>query len=274
MTGPTSHERAFESLPELSLGALDGVERDAVEEHVRGCQICRRELESLDAVTGALGESVAPVPMEPARSSELRERLIARARSESPASSASVRELPRTRGGMSGGWLAAAALLLVAGIGSAWLLRERSSTLAQLRSAEARVEVAEAAIRERDRQLAERSAMLAALTGPDVAVVNLASREAQDPSARMFWDRATNQWTLVGHNLPQPAAGRTYQLWLITANERISAGTFRPGADGDAVVRATYALDRDALVAIAVTEEPEGGVPQPTGSIVISGQTR
>ena len=80
----------------------------------------------------------------------------------------------------------------------------------------------------------------------------------------MFWDQSVDAWTFVAHNLPKPKTGRTYQLWLVTAKQKISAGTFMPGANGDAVVRATYALPKDALAAIAVTDEPEAGSAQPT----------
>jgi hypothetical protein len=39
-----SHTRAFELLPWLINGTLAGSERDSVEEHVRACIVCRREL--------------------------------------------------------------------------------------------------------------------------------------------------------------------------------------------------------------------------------------
>jgi anti-sigma-K factor RskA len=37
------------------------------------------------------------------------------------------------------------------------------------------------------------------------------------------------------------------------------------------MVRATYALARDSLRAVAVTDEPAGGMPQPTGQFVVIG---
>ena len=113
--------------------------------------------------------------------------------------------------------------------------------------------------------------MLAALTGPQVHVVGLAAATARNPRALMFWDQATNRWTFIAHNLAPLAPGRTYQLWLVTDKAKISAGTFAVSASGDAVVQATYPLASNALKAVAVTEEPAGGVPQPTGSIVIVG---
>jgi hypothetical protein len=42
--GPLSHERALELLPWLVNGTLQAAERDALEQHVRACIVCRREL--------------------------------------------------------------------------------------------------------------------------------------------------------------------------------------------------------------------------------------
>jgi hypothetical protein len=121
--------------------------------------------------------------------------------------------------------------------------------------------------------LSEREQQLLSVTGPDVAVVELASTASLPPAGRMFWDRASARWTFVANNLPQLESGRTYQLWLVTANAKISAGTFTPDASGIAVVRATYDLPRSALAAVAVTEEAAGGAPQPTGAILLVGST-
>jgi hypothetical protein len=41
---PLSHTRAFELLPWLINGTLAGAERDSVEQHLRGCIVCRREV--------------------------------------------------------------------------------------------------------------------------------------------------------------------------------------------------------------------------------------
>jgi anti-sigma-K factor RskA len=122
--------------------------------------------------------------------------------------------------------------------------------------------------------LAQRERTLLAMAGADVKVVELVA-DNRRPNARMFWAQSTNTWTMFAHNLPAPPQGRTYQLWLITRdNQRISAGTFAPDPSGNAVVSAQYPLAADALQMIAVTEEPAGGVPQPTGGIVIAGQPK
>ena len=80
----------------------------------------------------------------------------------------------------------------------------------------------------------------------------------------MFWDQRHDAWTFVAHQVPMPKAGRTYQLWLVTPTAKISAGTFAPTPDGEVMMQATYALPKDSLAAVAVTDEPMGGSPEPT----------
>lgn len=168
--------------------------------------------------------------------------------------------------GRSAWWIAAAAVLALAAVAFALrsAVRERNSAQADLAASALQLDQL------RD-SLAATEEMLSALTGPSVQVVSLAATGSRDPRGRMFWDQVADRWTLVAHDLPAPAPGRTYQLWVITtAGEKVSAGTFEPVA-GRALVQATYALPRDQLSAVAVTEEPAGGVPQPTGAIVIAG---
>jgi hypothetical protein len=122
-----------------------------------------------------------------------------------------------------------------------------------------------------ERAFAARDSLVGSLTGPSVRVIGLTSGAAKNPRALMFWDKARDRWTFVAHDLPPLPPNRTYQLWLVTASQKISAGTFAVTANGGAFVEATYPLDQNALQAVAVTEEPAGGVPQPTGAPVVVG---
>jgi anti-sigma-K factor RskA len=75
----------------------------------------------------------------------------------------------------------------------------------------------------------------------------------------------------TGANLPQLPPGRTYQLWVVTAQAPISAGLLRPDAQGG--VNGTFATPQDIPqpVAMAVTVEPDGGVRAPTGDKYLVG---
>jgi anti-sigma-K factor RskA len=108
------------------------------------------------------------------------------------------------------------------------------------------------------------------MAGPDVKIVSLSSANAAQ-MGRMFWNRQSNEWTIVVYTMRPPKPGMTYQVWLMTDSAKISAGTFQPDASGHAFMQAKYSLDRNALKAVAVTEEPAGGMPSPTGPIIASG---
>lgn len=175
-------------------------------------------------------------------------------------------------GGRMGNWLAlAASLALVATAAQLWRVSSERDSLRQ--NLGARVGGYAQQVSALQSAVAKRDSAIAALTGPDMKVVELTSRASRDPAARMFWNRKTQQWTMYAYNLSPPPAGRTYQVWLITSGAAapVSAGTFTPGAGGSAVLEANYPLARDALLQVAVTEEPAGGVPAPTGRMVIAG---
>lgn len=282
MTRELSHTDAREMLALQALDALTGEEQSAVRAHISYCVECQRETAGLRDASGLLAYTVRVRPMNSSQSARLRSRLVARAAADSQPgrtsgsdASPGVIALQRTAAVPArperkfGGWLLAAALAFAAiGIGAyALTLRRHADELG------GRLANTEANLRSTAGQLAQRDSMLAGLLSPSVQVVELAATGTRAPSARMFWNQATDTWTFVAHNLPEAGPGRTYQLWLITPDQRkLSAGVFVPNAQGTAVVRAQYALARDSLLMVAVTEEPAGGVPQPTGSIVLAGK--
>ena len=280
-----THEEARDSLEALALDALDVEERAAVAAHVARCVSCQQELEALQATAAELAYAARPMPMSSAQRDRIRARLVGRAAADRPAAPELHVSQPRTILVPHGGyheaphlpqhWLTtktswyamAATLVATVSLGALWqVTQERDS----LRAATQMLSLRTAQVDSLRTTVADRDGMIANLTGPDVAVVTLASAGVRAPSARMFWDRAVNAWTFVAHNLPAPKTGRTYQLWLVTANAKINAGTFAPDSNGNAVVRATYPL-KDALAAVAVTDEPSAGSPQPTTTPLILG---
>ena len=90
-------------------------------------------------------------------------------------------------------------------------------------------------------------------------------------SAFAFWSRAQGL-VFTAARLPDLPQGRTYQLWVLTAGAPVSAGLFRPDASGgsSAVFDTPVALPTPAGLAVSI--EPEGGVPAPTGDIVLVGK--
>ncbi|MEO8624838.1 MAG: anti-sigma factor [bacterium] len=299
-TGMT-HDEAREELEALALDALSIPERAAVLAHVEGCATCREELAALEATAAELAYAVRPVPMPYAQRDRVRGRLMNRAAAEradagvaAPAAefipavdvhgekpfniliphtpNDGTRHPPhwtRTRAT----WLAAAASFVAAVSLVSWyqVRNERDSIRSAYQLVAGTRSTGRSMLDSLRNELDDRDKLIANLTGPQVAMVTLASTNPAAPSARMFWNQSVDAWTFTAHNLPQPRIGRTYQLWLVTAKLKISAGTFKPDSSGNAVVRATYALPKDALAAVAVTDEPEAGSPQPTTVPVIVG---
>jgi anti-sigma-K factor RskA len=89
---------------------------------------------------------------------------------------------------------------------------------------------------------------------------------AAGAQGRVVWHERAGGY-LLATNLPPPGPGRTYELWVLSAGTPRPAGTFEVGRSGEATVRVEPAGSVDGF---AVTLEPEGGVPAPTGPLVLA----
>jgi anti-sigma-K factor RskA len=290
MSEGMTHESAREALEALALDALDASEREAVMAHVATCATCQSELAALENTANELAYAAVPLPMPPAQRDRIRARLLARAAadraSQDPLAGVTPLRVEATRGTPPtdarpirpsvsrrrtfgpAAWMAmAAGVVAVLGVG-AFLnaSRQRDALREALIAARATSGAQLAALDSLRSAVTSKDRMLANLTGPQVAVMTLASTAKAPPTGMMFWDQRHDAWTFVAHHVPMPKSGRTYQLWLVTPSAKISAGTFMPSTDGEVMMQATYAMPKDSLAAVAVTEEPGGGSPQPTSA--------
>ncbi len=253
MSPDMTHEDVQAVLAAEALDALDGAERERVHAHLAGCAECRAELDGLREAAALLAHTAPQIALEPDRSRRLRARLVARA-----AADRVIPLAPRRRSTLPA-WLAAAAsLLLATGLGVyASGLRGRVGSLEQRNAA-------------LENTLERRESTLAALAGPEVRVVELASTQQREPTGRMFWNPRRRRYTFYAYNLPPVREGREYQLWLITPEGPVAAPTF-PVRDGTGSVEGGYDVPNEQIRAFAVTDEPVGGLPKPTGEVVIVG---
>ena len=78
--------------------------------------------------------------------------------------------------------------------------------------------------------------------------------------AQVFWNQSNQEVYLKADHLPEPAAGKQYQLWAIVNNAPVSMGIFDLPADNKLLKMNTVAN----AAAFAITLEPAGGVESPT----------
>ncbi len=105
------------------------------------------------------------------------------------------------------------------------------------------------------------------------------SMDGLDPSpegfGRIFLDVETNTALLQISELPLPPEDKDYQLWVIRDEVPISAGVF---SFEEIRTNQYFRIDEfvegdlDRVAAVAITLEPKGGMPQPTGDMFLLGQ--
>jgi anti-sigma-K factor RskA len=261
------HDERKHAAAAYALGALDAAERAEFETHLASCGECSAEVRQLRLAAGALAHAVPQVSPPPS----LRARIL----SEVTGGSAAVVSGPvlhERRGAPS--WMAIAAMLvLVAGaLVYVQRMQARVSNLeAQLLQAQGQVDRADRLTAElRTVALRAQSAM-GVFAAPDVARIDLAGQPvAQTARARALWSRQRGMVFTVA-NLPPLPPGRVYQVWVVTAQSPVSAGLLTPEASGGGSVYFETPVDILPPVAVAVTLEPAGGVPSPTGERYLIG---
>jgi anti-sigma-K factor RskA len=118
---------------------------------------------------------------------------------------------------------------------------------------------------------ADHERLLTLLASSSVQIVTLTGTEhAPASGARLLWDTQHAAWTMIAHNLPPLPAGKAYQLWLLTPGAPIPSGTFHLDADRRGIIQTPLPTGRVDITGAAVSLEPEGGVSQPTGQIVLA----
>ena len=110
------------------------------------------------------------------------------------------------------------------------------------------------------------------LKNPASKVVSLSGSDmAKSAGAFLLFDPVTKKAWLYAFNLPALPSGKVYQLWAID-DKPVSAGVFGldTGQKGRMLIRNLHEFSR--MKKFAVTVEPDGGLPQPTGAIYLVGQ--
>lgn len=161
---------------------------------------------------------------------------------------------------------AAAAILLAAVLSLSYISYQLSD----------KVETQQTQLTELRTEMERQEQLLNVLSAREVTFVSM---DGLDPSpegyGKIIWDPDQGRAVLQLANLPAPPADRDYQLWLIKEGENpISAGVFnfdQPSNDLFFQVEQLNEQPSPLSNTFAVTLEPKGGVPQPTGDMFLAG---
>ena len=123
-------------------------------------------------------------------------------------------------------------------------------------------------------RLAQQSETFVALfKNPTSKVVLLSGSDmAKSAGAFLLIDPASKKAWLYAFNLPALPTGKVYQLWAID-DKPVSAGVFGLDAGQKARMLIKNMGEFPRMKKFAVTVEPDGGRPEPTGAIYLIGQT-
>jgi anti-sigma-K factor RskA len=277
------HENMRELVTLFALGTVDADEAAEVRAHLEsGCDECRALLSANEAVAAELALLLPQSSPSAERRAQLLERVREGARDggESGRGVTSI-ETARAPRRFAMPLALAASLLLLIGMGARIaglrrtvdsMLAERDRVAADLADRDRAAADASRTRADLEQRLADAQAALDAITNPDMRPVSLSGKgDASAAKATAFLDAGKGRLLLYVNGLPPPAPGRTYQLWVIVEGKPVSLGVFDVEPNGRARMTAQQLPELRGPVTIAVTNEPAGGVPQPTGPMVLAG---
>ena len=251
----TGHEIWLEHGDIYTAGALDGEELKQFETHLAsGCATCAAHVRETRESLMLLDRSLEPMTPSPTVKAKLLSQIepeIVTPRSKKP-------WLSQLSWGFGGGALVAAGLLVFL----SWNLVSTRKELAEVRG---RIDALQT-------DLAKREEVIGFLTNPQVRVVSLAGLPAS-PNARglLLWNADRRAGLFLATGLAQVPADSIYELWAISGNEPVPAGLFALDQQGRALLKLPVLPADKTFDKFAVTVEPAGGVPKPTGPMHLLG---
>jgi len=241
------------------LGILDGEDATRFAAHLAGgCARCERAIveyrEALARATADLRE---------APPAHVRHALLGRI-GEAPA--------PLARFGRLLAWSTSVALAAgIAAVVSARWVQVRLDQVAG-EAAALRMQLAEQARTMSDlrQKLDDQGRTLALLGDPATQVVSLTGLAPRPQAqAKIIWNPRAGG-LLVATDLPLAPAGKVYELWAIAGGKPLPAGLFGVDAAGKGTLAVAPLEGVTTVDFFAVTLEPAGGVPAPSGEMYLA----
>jgi anti-sigma-K factor RskA len=262
------HPTRPEDFDLYALGALDDAERKAFESHVASCADCAEKVAEARGRVAMLAFAAPAVAPSPGVKETLMRQVIASA--EGPSGGLGRAKPERVAdGGMFARWWAAlvpVATAFALATVLLWLHNEQlNRQLADLRNT----------IEQQKQEIAETRHQADLIAERETMVVPLWSQKGMpeghgEGHARVLYNAKEGMMTYDGW-LPSAPADKSYQLWLVPMNGApISAGVFNPqnGEMSHMMMKLPAGVTAKEF---AVSLEPVGGMPHPTGPMVLVG---
>ncbi|HEX3987503.1 MAG TPA: anti-sigma factor [Acidobacteriaceae bacterium] len=246
-----------------ALGALDGEEQQALEAHLRTCAACAQELAAARqrvALLGLAAPAAAPPP-------GLKDALLRRVRAEEAGAarrrSVPLAPVPRRWAWLTPAFALATAVFAALAVGL-WMKDARD--LEQIHNLEGQLAQVQTHSQAIARTADETDKLLGA---PGTVRVALKPMPGMPQGrAGVLYNPEMGMVTCAGY-LPAPPPRKSYQLWLVPAKGNpVSLAVVSDEWNVPMTLHVTPGMEARAF---AITEEPEGGMPQPTGPKVLVG---
>lgn len=145
----------------------------------------------------------------------------------------------------------------------------------QITSLETRLLSKDDMIAELEQSISKKADLVGYLENPNVIVIDLGNLKPDLNSVgRVMWDKRADSAIFCGINLPQTTPDKIYQLWAIIDSTPKSYGIFSVDEKGNGIIKLNYHDPYESIQQFAVTLEPAGGVPQPTGEMYLAGSSK
>lgn len=257
-------ERFEEVCALVAVGAALPEEEQALRAHLdEGCPACNAAYRELRETTAHLPKTLTPISPPPTVRLRLLDAIVREAEVtprtpilQPPKLRRRVLQIP---------WPWAAGWALAAALGVMLLWNTNTQREAALRY--------EDKIHSLRLTLEEKEKALELIQARQTQTVQLAGLPPS-PNAfgKVFWNQKANAGVLVAFDLPPLPEGKVYQLWAIQGAVPVDAGVFFPDPEGTAALRVKPLSDpRQTIQLFAITVEPAGGSPQPTGEMYLKG---
>jgi hypothetical protein len=160
-------------------------------------------------------------------------------------------------------WVAAAALALITG----YTIRQMNNQNDQLAQLRKQMKLATMQNQALQNQLDLDRMVAMVMMSPDSVPFKLMPKDKNMPMVHAYLHPHMGV-AITADQMPSMPSARTLQLWFVPKTGKpVSIAIFHPDAAGQIALVAPVNMPLNEIAALAVTDEPAGGSPQPTTPI-------